>query len=233
LAPDLAEGHLALAAFYETSLEFTRANEEYEHALALAPGSARVLRDCGLFGVLMGRADFGLTSLRRAVVLDPLNVNSHYGLANALFYLRRYQEAMAAFKDAKTFRPGERSFEGDIGFVYYMLGDFQAARAHCEANVEEEFAQHCLAVTYDKLGRHSDAEAMLEKIRARVGDSGASDYSGVYAQWGDTTKALEWLDTAMRLRDPGLEWLKVDPFLDPLRSEPRFQAIERKLKFPD
>lgn len=82
------------------------------------------------------------------------------------------------------------------------------------------------------VGRHADAEAMLEKIRARVGDSGAMHYSGIYAQWGDTTKALEWLDTAMRLHDPALVWLKLDPLSDPLRKESRFQAIERALKFP-
>jgi hypothetical protein len=57
-------------------------------------------------------------------------------------------------------------------------------------------------------------------------------YSGIYAQWGDTTKALEWLDTAMRLHDPALVWLKLDPLSDPLRKESRFQAIERALKFP-
>ena len=114
-----------------------------------------------------------------------------------------------------------------------MLGDLQAARAHCEGTGEnDEVAQFCLAVTYDKLGRHADAEAMLEKIRARVGDSGAMHYSAIYAQWGNTIKALEWLDTAMRPRDPALVWLKLDPFFDPLRQEPRFQAIERALKFP-
>jgi len=45
-------------------------------------------------------------------------------------------------------------------------------------------------------------------------------------------QARECLDTAMRMRDAGLEFLKTDPLLDPLRKEPRFQAIERKLKFP-
>jgi hypothetical protein len=54
-----------------------------------------------------------------------------------------------------------------------------------------------------------------------------------YAQWGHRAQALEWLDTAMRLRDPGLEGVKTDPLLDPLRKEPRLQAIERELKFPD
>ena len=46
-------------------------------------------------------------------------------------------------------------------------------------------------------------------------------------------KALEWLDTAMRRRDPGLLNLKTDPLMDPLRKEPRFQAVLRELKFPN
>ena len=87
-------------------------------------------------------------------------------------------------------------------------------------------------MTYHKLGRHADAEAALTKLKARWGDSGSTLYAEVYSQWGDTTKALEWLDTAVRLRSPGLEPLKTDPLLDPLRNEPRFQAIERGLKFP-
>ena len=51
-------------------------------------------------------------------------------------------------------------------------------------------------------------------------------------QWGNTPRALEWLQTAVRLHDKGVRWLKRDPLMDPLRKEPRFQAIERELKFP-
>jgi TolB-like protein len=233
LAPDLAEGHLALASYFAGSLNFTPAIEEFERALALAPGSARVLRDYGAFAVAMGRSDFGLTSIRRAVVLDPLNDNSYGFLGDALLYLRRYEERMTVYKDAQAVHPDDRSFEEDIGLGYYLLGDFQAARAHCEAEGEkDEDSQFCLAVTYDKLGLHADAQAMLEKIRARVGDLAAMHYSAIYAQWGNTTKALEWLDTAMRRRDPALVRLKLDPFYDPLRKEPRFQALEQALNFP-
>jgi hypothetical protein len=61
----------------------------------------------------------------------------------------------------------------------------------------------------------------------------AYQYTQIYTQWGDTAKALDWLETAMRLRDPGLSGLKTDPLIDPLRQEPRFRAIEQALKFPD
>jgi hypothetical protein len=68
---------------------------------------------------------------------------------------------------------------------------------------------------------------------AFAGDRAAYQYAEIYAQWGDAAKALKWLETAVRLRDAGLGWLKGDPLLDPLRQEPRFQAIERELKFPN
>jgi len=88
-------------------------------------------------------------------------------------------------------------------------------------------------MVYDKLGRHADAEAELEKFKSAYGNAFAYEYASIYAPRGDRTKALEWLDTAVRLRDPGLSNLKTDALLDPLRNEPRFQAIERALKFPE
>jgi tetratricopeptide (TPR) repeat protein len=87
-------------------------------------------------------------------------------------------------------------------------------------------------VVYDKLGRHADAEAALAKLKAALGDTAAYQYATIYAQWGNRAQALESLETALRLRDPGLVYLKTDPLMDPLRKEPRFQAVMRELKFP-
>ena len=88
-------------------------------------------------------------------------------------------------------------------------------------------------MTYDKLGRHADAQAALAKMKTINGPAAAYQYATIYAQWGDAPKSLEWLDTAVRGRDPGLPNLKADPLMDPLRSEPHFRAIERQLKFPN
>ena len=77
LAPDLAEAHLALAIVSDNTLNFTQASDEYDRALALAPGNAEVLRLSGEFAAQIGRFDVGLTSARRAVVLDPLARQSH------------------------------------------------------------------------------------------------------------------------------------------------------------
>jgi TolB-like protein/tetratricopeptide (TPR) repeat protein len=233
LAPGLAEGHLALAGAYEASLEFARAAEEYERALALAPVNARVLRDYGLFAVSMGRSDSGLTMSRRAVALDPLNYNAHMFLGMVLRALRRYDEAIMALRDGLAVEPAP-NIRTELGITQYLLGDLQAAHASCEPVAGEyDLGQQCLAITYQKLGRPVDAEGALTKLKALWGDSGPTVYAVVYAQRGDTAEALEWLDRAVQLRSPGLELLKTDPLLDPLRKEPRFKAIERALKFPD
>ncbi len=232
LAPDLAQAHLALATFLELgTLDFTRASEEYERALALAPGSAQVLRISGLFAAYMGHIDAGVAAARRAVVLDPLARDSYSLLGRALYSARRYEEAVVAFSEGISLDPDDKAFFAYRGLAYYGLGDLQSARASCETNRDYVGNQWCLAVTYDKLGRHADAEAELSKLKASYGDVMAYQYAGYYAQRGDNPKALEWLETALRLRDPGLENLKTDPLMDPLRKEARFQALMRELKF--
>jgi len=231
LSPDLAQAYLALATVSEETLDFTQASEAYERALALAPGNAEVLRS-GRFAAWMGHFDPGLAATRRAVVLNPLARESHSGLGRALYAARRYEEAVAAFAEVISLDPDFKSTYGERGFAYYGLGDLQSARTSCETKPDYWGSQQCLAVINDKLGRHADAEAELAKIKAAFGDTAGYQYATIYAQWGNLPKALEWLETALRLRDPGLVELKTDPLLDPLRKEPRFQAIERQLKFP-
>jgi len=232
LAPDLAEAHLALAIVSNNTLDFTQASDEYDRALALAPGSAQVLRMSGSFAAYMGHFDAGLAAARRAVVLDPLARGSHSGLGQALYAARRYQEAVAAFAEVISLEPDYKASYGQRGFAYYRLGDLERARASCETKPDYWYSQWCLSVIYDKLGRHADAEAVLSKLKAALGDTAAYQYATIYAQWGNRAAALDWLGTALRLPDSGLELLKTDPLLDSLRKEPRFQAIERELKFP-
>ena len=233
LAPDLLEAHLALATALEGTLDFAGAQAEYLRALAIAPSNPRVLRDYALFASFMGQVDEGLNAGRRAVELDPLNTWAHEFLGTALLVSRRYEAAVAALMDAETVDPKNASSPGYRGMAYYLLGDLEQARSSCETEVAGASSQLCLAIVYHRLGRHPDAEAALAKLRASMGDARAFHYAEIYTQWGRPTQALESLDTAVRLRSPWLERLKTDPLLDPLRNEPRFQVIERGLKFPD
>ncbi len=232
LAPDLAQAHLALASVSAAGiLDFTQASKEHERAVALAPGNAEVLRRSGLFAAYMGQFDAGLAATRRAVVLDPLSRATHSALGRALYAARRYEEAVAAFNEAISLDPDFKGTYGERGLAYYGLGNLDRARDSCETKPDYWVSQQCLAVIYDKLRRHADAEAELAKIKA-LGDAAAYQYATIYAQWGNLPKSLEWLETALRLRDPGLRNLKTDPLMDPLRQEPRFQKVMRALRFP-
>ena len=234
LAPELPEGQLALARIFTWgSLDFTQASEAWERAMSLAPGDARILREYGLFAVGVGRPDAGLAAARRAVVLDPLGARSHFTLGQTLFLAHRYPEAVTAYNDALALEPDSADTYGWRGLAYYALANFDSARSSCVSKSDAWVSLWCLAMAYDKLGRHADAEAVLAKLTAAFGDAPAYQDATIYAQWGDRAKALEWLEKALQVRDPGLAMLRVDPFLDPLRKEPRFQAIERELKFPN
>jgi TolB-like protein/Tfp pilus assembly protein PilF len=234
LAPDLAEGHLALGVFFEAGLlDFTQASAEYERALALGPGNAAILRRYGVSAAAMGRTEAGIAAARRAVALDPLDEPNHTNLGMALLLTRRPAEALPVLHDAEALDPEDPWAYALAGLAHYALGDFQAARGSCERTSDHFWIQTCLAITYRKLGRSADADAVLSRMQTVWGETMAYQYAEIYAQWGDVPQALQWLEKALRLRDAGLTLLKRDDLLDPLRSEPRFQAVERALKFPN
>ena len=235
LAPDLAEGHLALGGLFETSLVLDATAQEFERAVALAPGNARVLSNYGRFASQMGQREAGLAATHRSVVLDPLNYWYRIWFGMSLYFARLYSEAISAFTDAKALAPSNAFLNGWanalVGLAYYHLGDFQSALAACKtaAGTRKDL---CLAITYHKLGRDSEAQSELAKLHASMGDACAVLCAMVYAQWGLTSRALDSLETATRNHLPELELVKMSTLLDPLRKEPRFQAIERALKFP-
>ena len=233
LAPGLAEAHMALGFYLANgALDIQQASEEFERGRALAPGSATILRISGVFAVMAGRTEAGLADLRRAVTLDPLSALTHHLLGFGLYLAHRYQEAKVANSEAISLDPELLRAYEFLGLVEYLLGDPDGARITCEARPNVWQTQWCLALAYQKLGRHADAQAEVAKMQKAQGDTTAYQFATIYAQWGEIPKALEWLESAMRLRDPGLSLLKQDPLVEPLRQEPRFQAVERELKFP-
>jgi TolB-like protein/Tfp pilus assembly protein PilF len=233
LAPELAEGYAGLGRFFAArSLDFTQARENFERALALAPGTPRILLMSSEFLAFMGQFDEALSAARRAVTLDPLNGDTYAALGLALYGARRYREAIAALSETISLDPEWPENYATRAGAYYMLGDFEGARSSCETEPDSRMKHGCLAIVYDKLGRQLDAQNMLAKLKAQLRDAGAYAYAAIYAQWGNRAEALEWLEIAMRRHDSGLLNLKIDPLMDPLRKEPRFQAVMRELKFP-
>jgi TolB-like protein len=235
LAPGLGLAHAALARILQRSaLDYPRASEESERALALAPGNAIVLSEYSQQATYMGRFNAAIDTAKRGVALDPLNLLSHRTLGDALYFARRYNEAIAAYQDAIAVDPGPPESYARRGLAYYALGSAQMAGSSCEMKPDYWESRFCLALTFEKLGQRRESDLQIKWLTEFYGgDPLAYQFAEIYAQRGDRDRALEWLDTALRLRDAGFRRLKTDPLMDPLRSEPRFQAIMRELRFPD
>jgi TolB-like protein/Flp pilus assembly protein TadD len=234
VAPELSEAHAALAEVLQKGFfEFARAKEEYEYAMTLAPSNASALTRYGYFAAATGDANTGIAAVQRAVALDRLNAVSYERLGEVMMRGRRFPEALASYRQALTLDPHLALAVGGSGLALYALGDLQSARSTCAVRPDFWSSQVCLAVTYDKLGQHANAEKFLAKLRATGGDTVVYQIAQIYAQWGNHSKAVEELERALRLRDPGMHLVKTDFLLDPIRGEPRFQAIERELKFPE
>jgi len=236
LAPQLGEAHMALAVTRAYALlDFAGAASEFDRALVLAPGSAYVQSRFSGFSSLLGHHDVAINAARRAVSLDPQNVQMHLGLAQALKDNRSYGEALISLQDATVLQPGSHRIEGEKSDVLLASGQTEQARQECEAPatpLDEDDRHWCLALAYHALGRQADAGRELEQFTALGGDRAAYLYAGVYAQWGDIPAALRWLSKAERLRSPGFQGLRVDWHLDPIRNEPQFKAIQARLNFP-
>ncbi len=240
LAPDLAEAHIALSTVLEWHfLQFGPAVAECDRALALAPGSALVVRWCSGVAADMGRFDAAISAAQHGITLDPLNPLTHLWLADALQKARRYEQSVAVYSETLALHPTYlAAVYGQQGLSFYLLGKLQTARTTCETTPQDWQNFVCLAVTYQKLGERREAEAQVTRLMqlpTRYGGdfkSFAYQYAQIHSQWGDKAEALKWLAEAFQLLDSGLPNLKTDPLLDPLRKEPLFQAIERELKFP-
>jgi TolB-like protein/Flp pilus assembly protein TadD len=233
LAPGLADGYVALSILEQGLLQFGPADQACARARALAPGSIHVLNGCSLLAAYFGQAETAISGARHAVALDPLDPLSHRTLGDTLRFARRYEDAILAYQASIAIDPAHAAESYALrGLAFYSAGNLPAAKTSCEVNPDNYRSRICLALIYRALGRHADAATVFEKLRQFAGDASAYQYAEINAQWGEHQAALEWLEKALQLHDPGLAYTKTDALLDPLRGEPRFQAVMRELNFP-
>jgi tetratricopeptide (TPR) repeat protein len=216
-------------------LDFGAADREVGRAMALAPGSASVLDSYAGFQGIVGHHDVALAAMRHAIKLDPQNPRYREHLLQSLTWARRFDDVQVAVQDAKALH-AEGYYAGIYSATGYLaLGHPELASKICESPatpLDGGDRHFCLALAYRELGKIKPAVTELEKFKSLNGDLSAVSYAAVYAQWGDPGAALLWLATGERLRRASLVGIKVDWMFDPIRNQPQFQALERRLNFP-
>ena len=234
LAPDLGEAHSALARVLDDGfLDFHGALAEHEKALALSPNDSGVLLRAAWFLADIGRTNEAATMARRGTSVDQLNPIAYRTLAIVLDDVHLYREAIEAANRALSLSPSDLRQAALRGLALLKLGEYESALQSCNTPPLDWESRLCLAIAYDKLHRRPEAEAQVATMKTEMGDAPAYQYAEIYAQWGDIPRALDWLETAYRLKDPGIVALKADEFFIPLRNEARFQEVERKLNLPN
>jgi DNA-binding winged helix-turn-helix (wHTH) protein/tetratricopeptide (TPR) repeat protein len=235
LDADLAEAHVSLGyARLLRDWDWTGAGSELRRALELSPASAEAHQWHGLFLAMSGRFPEAMGEIERAQELDPLSltVNTNAGFQ---LYLRQQLQPEVA--------PHQRTLELDPD---YAAAHWALALAHAQqGRYDEAIAEHqralelfgggllmkaLLARTYALAGRRAEAEGVLRELeRAPAQEVSPYHLALVHAALGDHERAFASLEEAARRRDHWLVWLQVDPPLEPLRSDPRFDALVRRV----
>lgn len=237
LDPSLAEAHTWLGVvhlWYDHDHAATR--REFETAIAMLPESAITHAWYGWYLVGAGQVDEGLAESRRAVELDPLSHEITAGLGMVLYFARRYDEAIKQLRTAVAIDPDYWFTREWLGRTYARLGRFaeavaelhDAQRLEGSGNVEIESA---LGRVYADAGNRTEATKVLNHLRERRRDEFVSGAFVATVQVGlhATDEALASLAQAEGQHSWFVAWWKVDPELDPLRSDPRFTALLKKV----
>jgi len=227
IAPKLPLARSALAYAYQLGLRLREAMQEHRIAFSLASGDPDVIRNYGWFrSDSLGQTSEGLRLVDEARALDPLNSASHWAHADVLFTARRYEDVVRYSLKLKRESPELFTFVGLLGHSLLMLGrtkDAAVAFGHSIADA---------GLLAARTGDRDVAYAKLAEMRTQDGEMASFNSARILAQLGDTESAFKALDLAWEVRDAALAALATDPYLDPLRSDARYDAFLRKMDFP-
>jgi tetratricopeptide (TPR) repeat protein len=235
----LAEAHMALAIVkYLYEYDWSGAEREFRRALELNPSSAFTLSQYGAFLANLGRSDEAIAACKRAIEVDPLTPGTSYQLQFVYFQAHRYDDALRQRRKVQELAGNYALDHGDVS-LYTMKGMYPEAIAACQelTRTHYEPAAHltrACAVAYARAGRRAEALKLIEEMKRAWQQAGTDPaWIGItYGFLGDNDRAFEWLEKAYELRSPHLPALKASPFYDPLRSDPRFPALLRRMNLP-
>ena len=230
LAPDLAEGHLALGyATYAGRLDIRGAWSSYQRAYRLGYGNADIVLLYALYCSRAGRPAEAKAAVERAVLLDPLNPRAFRAQGSVAYAGRRYADALTALQRALQLNPKMTYAHALAGSSLLGLGRAPEALKQFEAEPGPQFRLSGLAIVQHRLGNQAAAEEAFKQLVQQVGDSALYQQAEVLAQWGRVPDAIELLQRARQVGDSGLTYAATDPMLDPLRRDPRFTRFISEL----
>ena len=239
LDPSLGKAYTALGlmrAFLKW--DFDGAERELKRAMELTPSDAEPHTNlaCGYL-VPMGRLQEGIAELRRAVEIDPIGLAENQILGAALFFDRQYDEAIQQLQMTVALAPDLFNSRRILSLAYLsnnMPREFLGERRKMLEMSGRQAEIRGLETAFDEGGSEGALRYEIQNELSRVEEASASgthpnfaifNLAGCYAQLGEVDPAIRWLEEAVRLHDGWVIMIKVHPWFDNLRSDPRFHDI--------
>jgi TolB-like protein/Tfp pilus assembly protein PilF len=239
LQPDdtLAEAHFSLGAVeFQYDYDWPRAENEFRRAIALNPNYAFGYDNYGFYLALRGRLDDSVAESRLAIELDPLSPLALIDSTFALTFQGKYEAAKEQARKALALDPNNWLAQTNIGWIDIRASKFNEAITELQKAQAMDSPPHLLGdlgYAYAKSGDRTRAQAIITELNQTSSRQYVSPYYSaiIYLGLGDKRRALDGLEKSYEARDWLLLLLKMDRIFDPLRSEPRFIALLKKLGF--
>lgn len=230
-----AEPHAALGYLIAAGWDWKDSEKEFQKALEINPGYNVALYQSAFLQSLYGHHDEAIRLARKALDTDPLSPIVLYRAGRVEFHARHYDEAVQLFSRILELNPNDPLGSYGLGLASQAQGNHEQAIAY----FQRENLNHGLDVASAKAseGRKDEARrdlaAILETTKKQNVYLRPGLVAEVFASLGDKDEAMRWLEKGFKERDAWLALLKVWPAFDPLRSDPRFQDLLKRMQFPE
>ena len=238
LDESLGETHASLGHLRLLEWDWSGAESEFKLAIKLNPNYPAAHQRYALFLRTVGRFDEAIAEMRKAQQLDPVSLSVNSGMGSLLYVSRRFDESIEQLLQVVELDPNYPTSHFFLGLAYETKGMYEEAIREYDQAIRlggshpELIA--CLAAVYALSGRRTDALIMLDELKQLSRSRHVSHYdmATVHTALGDKEQALLWRRSKRAMKLESVAALNVDPRLDSLRGEPRFESLLRRLGLP-
>jgi TolB-like protein/Tfp pilus assembly protein PilF len=232
----LGEAHVSLGyVSYTYDWDWPAAGKHFEQALTLNPAYSRAHTFYPFYLSSLGRSEEALAVAKHSLDLDPASPAVNHSLAVQFYFARQFDQAIEQSHKALELDPNFAISYELLGEVYVSGGQYREGLSELEKysalSRGRAMSLALLGYAHARLGERSQGLRMLEQLEAALKEryTPAFSFAVVYAGLGEKDQAFAWLEKAYGERTSRLGYLKVEPLWDPLRSDPRFAELVRRI----
>ncbi len=229
--PNFAGGYMLLGEVAERfDNDIETAWKFYDDALAIDPSNLNAKMHIAAIKMLFGDAFPILAAARQRVKVDPLSASSWRILGHAAMYSGELDESIRAFKRMAILDPDSMVKHATLAEAYFLAGKYEQALAEFEAEPIEGFRYYGRALAHYELDNQQASDSALAQLIEIDENQWAAQIAMVHAVRGDLDEAFRWLDIGLARHDQGLGISAVNPFLENLYGDPRFERFLDKVR---